>query len=114
MDLYHAEIGLPRGFVKPSGRVPLRWTRHADESRRNDRYGDIKRFETATLDRLSVIEVGMESGNVAKILFRGRYTDNLDVCMVLIPGRVWTVKTVWINERNDLHKTLNRSKYIVP
>lgn len=114
MDLYHAEIGLPRGFVKPTGRVPLRWTRHADAARRNDRYGDIRRFGSATLDRLTVIEVGIEAGNVAKILFRGKYTEKLDVCMVLIPGREWTVKTVWINERNDVHKTLDRSKYVTP
>lgn len=112
MDLYHVEIGLPRGFVKPSGRVPLRWTAHADHARTSDRYGEIRKFQTATLDRLRVIEVGMENGNVAKILFRGRYDDNRDVCMVLIPGRVWTVKTVWINERNDIHKTLDRTKYV--
>lgn len=112
MDLYHAEIRLPHGFVKPTGRVALCWTRHADNARKNDRYGDIKRFQSATLDRLEVIEVGVENGRVAKILFRGRYTDTLDVCMVLIPGKEYTVKTVWINERNDLHRTLDRSKYV--
>lgn len=112
MDLYHAEIGLPKGFVAPTARVALRWTAHADKARRNDRYGDIKRFQSATLGRLSVVEVGIENGEIAKILFRGRYTENLDVCMVLIPGnRHWTVKTVWINERNDAHSTLDRSKY---
>lgn len=112
MDLYHAEIGLPEGFVKPTGRVMLKWTRHADEARSNDRYGEIRRFKSATLDRLEVIEVGVTDGQVSKILFRGRYTDELDVCMVLVPGREWRVKTVWVNVRDDLHRTLDRSRYV--
>lgn len=114
MDLYHSEIRLPDGFVAPTHRVRLRWTRHADEARVTDRYGDIRRFETATLGRLSVVEVGVEGGRIAKILFRGRYTDTLDVCMVLIPNGTapWTVKTVWVNERNDAHATLDRRRYV--
>lgn len=117
MDLYHADIRLPNGFTKPTGRVSLLWTRHADNARKNDRYGDIRKFQSATLDRLDVIEVGVERGVVKKILFRGRYTDTLDVCMVLIPdfsiyNGPWTVKTVWINERADKHGTLDRSKYV--
>lgn len=112
MDLYHSEIRLPNGFVKPTGRVRLVWSRHADEARHDDRYGSIRRFSTATLDNLEVIEVGVEGGKVVKILFRGRYTETLDVCMVLVPGTEWRVKTVWINERNDLHRTLDRSKYM--
>lgn len=112
MELYHADIRLPEGFVAPTARVVLRWTRHADEARTNDRYGDIPRFKTATLGRLQVVEVGMQSGRVAKILFRGRLDDTRDVCMVLIPGKSWTVKTVWVNERNDAHTTLDRSKYV--
>src|SRR6478609_1808779 len=109
MELFHAEVGLPEGFVAPTARVALRWTGHADRARTNDRYGDIRRFATATLGRLEVVEVGMEYGKIAKILFRGRYTDDLDVCMVLIPANhgPWTVKTVWVNERTDAHKTLD-------
>lgn len=112
MELFHSDIRLPDGFVAPRGRVSLRWTRHADQARVSDRYGDIPKFSTATLDNLNVIEVGVENGRVVKILFRGRMSADLDVCMVLIPGTVWTVKTVWINERNDKHGTLDRSKYV--
>lgn len=113
MDLYHADVRLPEGFVAPTHRVELKWTRHSDTARMDDRYGEIKRFKTATLGRLEVIEVGMIQGQVAKILFRGRYTDELDVCMVLLPGKTfWTVKTVWINERSDEHRTLDTSRYV--
>jgi|SRR6478735_2929614 len=113
MDLYHSEIRLPDGFVKPTGRVPLRWSRHADGARLNDRYGEIRRFQSATLDRLDVIEVGVENGRVVKILFRGRYDDERDVCMVLMPLRdAWLVKTVWVNLNSDAHKTLDHSRYV--
>lgn len=114
MDLFHSEIRLPDGFVAPTARVRLLWTKHADRARRDDRYGMIPRFETATLGNLRVIEVGMENGRIAKILFRGQMNADLDVCMVLMPTTrtSWTVKTVWINERNDSHKTLDRSKYV--
>lgn len=112
MDLYHSEIRLPDGFVAPTARVALEWTRHADRARLNDRYGEIPRFKTATLGRLSVVEVGVEGGRVVKILFRGRLDNERDVCMVLIPGKVWRVKTVWVNLRTDQHGTLDRSKYV--
>jgi hypothetical protein len=114
MDLYHADIRLPQGFVSPTARVALRWTKHADHARMTDRYGEMRRFQSATLARLSVVEVGVEAGKVVKILFRGRYDDNLDVCMVLIPNgnQPWTVKTVWFNENKDSHTTLDKSRYV--
>lgn len=114
MELFHSEIRLPDGFVAPTHRVALRWTRHADQARTTDRYGEIRRFKCATLGRLSVVEVGMENGRVAKILFRGRYDDTRDVCMVLIPNGTgpWTVKTVWFNLSSDSHTTLDHSKYV--
>ena len=113
MDLYHSEIGLPAGFTAPTARVALRWTRHADQARTTDRYGEIRRFKTATLGRLSVVEVGMENDRVVKILFRGRYNDTHDVCMVLIPtNSAWVVKTVWLNDNTDAHVTLDHSRYV--
>jgi hypothetical protein len=112
MDLYHADIVLPAGFVAPTARVELAWTAHADSARKDDRYGEIPRFKTATLGRLQVIEVGMSGKRIDKILFRGRLDDTRDVCMVLIPGKRWTVKTVWQNLRTDTHHTLDRSKYV--
>jgi hypothetical protein len=113
MDLYHSDIRLPDGFVAPTARVALKWTRHADEARLNDRYTVIPKFKTATLKRLKVVEVGVENGRVVKILFRGRLDDRNDVCMVLMPLRdLWLVKTVWVNVSDDGHKTLDKSRYV--
>lgn len=114
MELYHSEIRLPDGFVAPTHRVALRWTRHADQARMTDRYGEIRRFKSATLGRLSVVEVEVREGRISKILFRGRYNPDFDVCMALIPNgdQPWTVKTVWLNARTDSHTTLDRSRYV--
>lgn len=112
MDLYHAEIRLPDGFTIPTARVALKWTRHAERARWDDRYGMIPMFSTIPLSQFEVIEVGVEAGIIAKILVRGHYTDEIDICFVLIPGPQYVVKTVWMNRRNDQHKTLDRSKYV--
>lgn len=118
MELYHAEIGLPANFVTPTERVGLCWTRHADSERTKDRYAnEIPRFKTLPLSMFKVVEVGMEGNHVAKIVVRGHWTTDLDLIFVLIPdysifAGPWTVKTVWINKRNDLHKTLDRSRYV--
>lgn len=117
MELYHADIRLPDGFQPPTERVRLCWTRHADNARKDDRYGEIPKFDTIPLSKFEVIEVGMNGNNVAKIVMRGHYTKDVDVIFVLIPDYTcwhgpWTVKTVWQNLRTDSHKTLDRSRYV--
>jgi hypothetical protein len=111
MDLYHFEIGLPAGFIPPSQTVRVSYSRHAAKAATNDRYGQMDLPDLLPLSQGKVIEVGMENGKVAKILFRFTYDDTLDMCIVLIPGQ-WFAKTVWFNERTDLHRTLDRSKYV--
>lgn len=112
--LYHSEIKLPAGFVAPTGKVELRWTSHARQEAAKDRYTNIPQFKALTLARFKVIEVGVVNGRVSKIVFRGRLDNTNDVVIVLIPNGTapWTVKTVWVNKTNDLHRTLDRSKYV--
>jgi len=110
--LYHSDIVLPAGFVKPTGRVRLRWTSHALRAAKSDRYGDVPVQDTMTLEWYDVVEVGTRDGKVSKIVFRGGLNKTQDIVIVLIPGdEVWTAKTVWINEKNDAHHTLDRSRY---
>ena len=111
--LWHSEIRLPNGFVAPTHKVELDWSRsHAREACKDDRYGEIRQFKTLNLARFQVIEVETIDGEVVKVLFRGSYDDRTDVVLALIPGEVYTVKTAWLNSRYDTHKTLDRSKYV--
>lgn len=115
MDLYHADIRLPDGFVTPTARVRLIWTHRADRARFDDRFANvIPKFDNIPLSAFKVIEVGVEADRVVKIVVRGHWTTDLDLVFVLIPSTrtSWLVKTVWINRRNDVHKSLDRSKYV--
>jgi hypothetical protein len=112
MELYHADIRLPHGFRLPNRVVSLKWTNHATSARKDDRYGFIPAPTALNLGECRVIEVGVQGRRVAKVVVRVELDDDNDLVFVLIPGNVWTVKTVWINERNDSHKTLDRSRYV--
>lgn len=113
MDLYHADIKLPTGFRLPPRTVRLTWSKHAERARMTDRYGMIPKSATVDLSKCRTIEVGMEAGRVKKVVVRTSLDQKNDVIYVLIPGpSAWLVKTVWINEKNDKHKTLDRSKYV--
>lgn len=109
METYHKELGFPKWFTKPEGIKDLRYTNHAVRASQTDRYGRIQL--PARLDtRCDLIEVGVEDGKVAKLVYRGRYDKQYDLVIVVIPGE-WIVKTVWLNDRADEHKTLQTWKY---
>lgn len=111
--LYHTEIGLPEGFEAPQERIEINYGAHARKEAFQDRYGNIRLPKTLRLSRMRVIEVGMVGNKVSKILFRGRLDDTRDMCIVLIPNAdgPWKCKTVWVNLNNDLHRTLDKSRY---
>lgn len=113
MELYHSDIRLPARFSLPNRAVALVWTNHAKRARLTDRYGVIEQFSILNLGLCQTIEVGMEAGRVRKVVVRTKYDDINDIVVVLIPGpSKWTVKTVWLNRSNDLHKTLDHSRYV--
>jgi hypothetical protein len=116
MELYHRDIRLPDGFTLPARLIMLKYTAHALRAMGNDRYGQIAHIPIINLGKFEPVEVGVENGLVQKVVVRGEYNDTLDVVFVLIPHQptrdTWTVKTVWLNEANDSHKTLDRSKYV--
>lgn len=123
--LYHAEIGFPPQFEGkyPTGRLPLQWSRHAQEARFDDRYGEIPEFPQFNPEQWELIEVGLEKTENGgrkynKFLYRTELDDDNDICIVVKPpsrpGEKWLVKTVWLNQLNDLHRTLDRSKYATP
>ena len=113
MELYHRDIGLPPGFTLPNRVVNLHWTRHAERARLDDRYGNIPHVPVLDLGQCNVIEVGLTGRKVEKVVVRTPFDDYYDLVFVLIPqSGAWIVKTVWYNQANDTHKTLDRSKYV--
>lgn len=127
--LFHRDLGFPKGFAAnpPTGKKNLEWSYHAEGSRLDDRYGEIPRIDHFNPENWSLIELGVEDqGNgrsrISKLVYRAELDDDFDMCIVVIPrGKnakgqpsPWLVKTVWLNEANDSHKTLNRTKYKIP
>lgn len=112
MPLYHKDIGFPKKmkFKEVTGLLP---SAHALREASSDRYGKIiipTSFEPSTWE---VIEIETVGGALHKIVARKSYNETLDIVMVFNP-RDKIIRTVWINEKNDLHKTLDKSAYTTP
>lgn len=114
MGLYHRDLGLPKGLDVMTGKVRLEWTRHAEHARVNDRYGDVTKWGVLDLDMCDVIEVEADpkTMQVSKFVLRTGHGPDYDVVYVVIPRpAAWVVKTVWLNDVNDTHKTLDITRY---
>jgi hypothetical protein len=85
--LFHYELGFPKHAKLHFGTLNLFWTQHALGECQADRYGIIDPPKTLDTDK--------------------------DMVLVVMPasGRV---KTVWINMKEDTHRTLDESKYWTP
>ena len=64
-----------------------------------------------TLDFNDVFELAIDEGIIQKIGFRVNFGEN-DI--VFIINREKMVITLWTNDKNDIHKTLNVSLYCKP
>lgn len=78
-----------------------------------DRYGIVHPPKTLDTDTAQVIEIECCGTETTKVVYRIPYTDTKDMVLVIIPASS-RVKTVWVNVRNDTHRTLDASKYCRP
>jgi len=109
MILYHKDVFLPYAMTKPYSnlRLCLIYTRHAKKEAKDE---GIRLPLTATLTDTMIIEMGFERDKVKKIVYRLTYDDMRDILMAFaIPS--WCVKTVWLNDVDDDHTALDRTKY---
>ena len=112
--LYHREVYAPVPMFRSPGVVRVHYTDHAREQAETDRYGNMRAYlhKFIDFDEGEIVEVEVTDGLVSKRLVRIRATKELDLVLaVLSNGRV---TTVWVNQRDDRHSTLNRSKYVQP
>lgn len=114
--LYHKDIGFPDNLTMPRGFNPvvrLRYGGHSRQAAFEDRYGILKLPSEVDLRKGETVEVGTVGNVVTKLVMRFPHDDKIDLVMVIQPADGF-VRTVWANEKNDQHKTLNRSKYADP
>lgn len=97
-------------FRPIDGLVP---SAHALREADSDRYGKLPiptAFDPLTWE---VIEIELQNGALHKIVARKPIDEKRDIVMAfLVKDKV--IKTLWCNESNDTHKTLNKSIYSIP
>lgn len=111
--VYHREVYAPEPLFRSPGVVRLRYSYHAQEEARGDRYGDLSRYLTPyrDFDYAEIVEVELdEEGQIAKRVVRFDITE--DLVLVLAVKADGYVKTVWCNRFTDSHGTLDRRKYV--
>lgn len=117
--LFHYQLGFPARAKLRFGTLNLVWTKHALSECSADRYGIINPPQTLDTEKAQVIEAELHKNDYGhslwteKVVYRIPYTETKDMVLVVIPssGRV---KTVWINMKEDMHRTLDGSKYWTP
>lgn len=113
--LYHYEIGFPQGFSGNVGTIRLKYTRHALEESKRDRYGNMRLPSKLDTSRCTAVELEVRNRQVLKIVYRIKCTGGVDMVLVCSPdGSEFRVRTVWLNKTDDTHKTLNANKYDRP
>lgn len=107
--IFHRDIGFPAHYRRPVGRYALVITKHA---RRQSEARGITLSSHLDMRYANVIEVGFNGSAINHLLVRVAYDHTYDLVMaVKIERGKWILKTVWLNDINDKHTTLNRAKY---
>lgn len=115
MYLYHKNIGFPKTLkIDEHYSLNLNLSFHAKEACFNDRYGRIIVKSCISFDRRDIIEIeSFDNKTPTKFLIRIKYDNQTDISLAIQLDSN-TIKTVWLNDKNDNHNTLNRNKYDKP
>jgi hypothetical protein len=112
MPLYHCDVFMPTGLTMPYGTFELIYTKHALLESTRDRNGKMNLPTHLTVASCKVIEVEVENGEVRKVLYRKRTNGKHDMCFAVVrQGMKMIVKTVWLQRKDDNHRTLRRERY---
>jgi hypothetical protein len=112
MALYHTEIYMPDIARRVAFAAMVRPTPHARAAASDDRYGAFTLPTVVDTRNTKLIEAAVEGGVVTKVVLRQAYNATHDIVLVIDPRPSMPVLiTAWINEVNDAHKSLDRSKY---
>lgn len=107
--LYHADVGFPEGWVKPSEMIEVRYSRHAKDRARENRVPILREVD---LDKCQLVEATIENKETKAVVVRLSHDGWRDMCLAI--SMDGCVKTVWVNLKTDNHVSLNRAKYTKP
>lgn len=112
--LYHKDVYIPEDIkykLNALSPVQLIYSRHAILAAQDDKYlsQGIKLVKEITFTYKNVIELELTAAGIVKLVVRLSYNKDLDITYVI--GKGGLVRTVWLNLKTDLHKTLDHTKY---
>jgi len=105
--LYHYQVYMPK--LKLPDIMNLSPSNHAIEASHTDRYGFIELPKTIKGRDCKLIELETVNNVPTKLVVRLSYSSRLDLVLVLRHGGL--IVTCWLNEKDDRHGTLDRSRY---
>lgn len=118
--LYHNEVFWKDNFNADSAKLIKTVSRLSRHLRDYLQYSDAERRdfdlngifnitrELKKMDSVQAFEVETEKGKLTKCVVRVSYNDKKDICLVY---RYGLIVTAWLCNKDDTHKTLNKSKY---
>jgi len=108
---YNRQVFMP-SEVSSMGSVEIRLnpTAHALYAAQRDRYGAFQIPETIAFYGRDVVEVETVAGKISKLVVRIALDEKQDAIYVfMVP--CGTLKTVWLNMKEDKHKTLDERPF---
>lgn len=120
VTLWHQRIGYTAAVMeqlKDYGTVRVRYGAHAIKSAQYDRYGFIPWLPNLVLvhpDTVVELETLKGTDTIYKLLVRVPYEKHRDLVLVILPGQNNFVKTLWGQEVDDHHLTMDTSRYARP
>ena len=107
---YHKDIYLPEQAKNLQFACVVEYTPHARREANSDRYGTIRLPAVFDSRNAELIDVTIDENTIRRALYRMPYDDDKDLCLVIDPNTRKGI-TVWLNEKNDTHASLDASRY---
>ena len=111
--LYHRDVNLPPQLKKLKKQIipDLAYSYHAQNQAYNK---GIILPDKLEYSGHNIIEAEIIDSIVYKLVVRVEYEHNsdYDICLVIINNNGILIKTLWLNNKTDTHKTLDKSNYL--
>lgn len=104
---FHKDVsGFPADMPQPVPGMSLFYSHHAEQAAREDHIEWVPLFVPKEFE---VIEATVRLGVVEKWVIRTHLNTETDLVLVVQPDG-W-VRTLWVNSKDDTHRTLNHYRY---
>lgn len=114
--LYHKDIGFPINTKLPTGKfLFFGYSHHAVNASKDDRYGEFTLPRPLIIDfkEVDIFELGISNDAIVKVGCRMPCNELYDISYV-VSMTSKSVITLWLNEKGDIHQTLDSSRYQRP